>query len=303
MTRKPFFILQAVLWLCVTAALGANPARQPSDIFDANKGAVVMVMQVLHFDESYAKHPADFAEIEKALETKILGESFPLVTGSGFIISSDGYLVTNFHVIDDAKKDLAKKMSYRGFIHAVESKRDKITLSNRQVERVEDEFWELLDHARFGYEVRVNDKDIFVPEILLREEETDIALLKITAKKRLVKASLALKEGARVGDNVLAIGYPLPGVLETMFKDNQASLTLGNISAIRNEKWGLQHTASINPGNSGGPLLNLGGEVIGVNVASIREASSLFFAIPIKRVTDWIGESKYAAVLDALKKK
>jgi len=75
-------------------------------------------------------------------------------------------------------------------------------------------------------------------------------------------------------------------------------LTVGYVSALRNENWGIQHTASINPGNSGGPLFNFSGSVVGMNVSRITDASSIYFSIPAKRIADWIMASAYASLLD-----
>ena len=140
--------------------------------------------------------------------------------GSGFIISADGYVVTNNHVIDGA---------------------DEI-----QVELFEG--GPLLDAKLIG-----------------KDDKTDIALLKVDAKRDLPSVDFGDSNVARVGDWVLAIGNPL---------GQGFSVSAGIISARERSLRGtyddyIQTDAAINKGNSGGPLFNMDGEVIGVNTAII----------------------------------
>lgn len=140
--------------------------------------------------------------------------------GSGFIISADGYVVTNNHVIDGA---------------------DEI-----QVELFEG--GPLLDAKLIG-----------------TDDKTDIALLKVEAKRDLPFVAFGDSNVARVGDWVLAIGNPL---------GQGFSVSAGIISARERSLRGtyddyIQTDAAINKGNSGGPLFNMDGEVIGVNTAII----------------------------------
>lgn len=112
------------------------------------------------------------------------------------------------------------------------------------------------------------------------DEETDLAVLKIDANRDLPTAKLGNSEGVQVGDWVLAIGSPF-GL--------QATVTAGIISAKDRGGVGkqfqkfLQTDAAINPGNSGGPLVDLAGEVIGINTAIItggRGSEGVGFALP-----------------------
>src|SRR5213082_2916787 len=112
------------------------------------------------------------------------------------------------------------------------------------------------------------------------DEETDLAVIKIDANKELPVAKLCNSDGVQVGDWVLAIGSPF-GL--------QATVTAGIISAKDRGGIGhqfqrfLQTDAAINPGNSGGPLVDLAGEVIGINTAIItggRGYEGVGFALP-----------------------
>jgi len=145
--------------------------------------------------------------------------------GSGFIISNDGYIMTNNHVVEDA---------------------DKVT-------------------------VRLLDKREFVARVVGRDPETDVAVIKIDATD-LPTAPLGNSDGVRVGEWVLAVGNPLG-------EEFSFTVTAGIVSAKGRRLQGLpnrgsysitdfiQTDAVINPGNSGGPLVNIRGEVIGVNSA------------------------------------
>jgi len=150
--------------------------------------------------------------------------------GSGFIISRDGYIVTNNHVIRDA---------------------DQI-------------------------KVILHDDKEYDADIIGTDSMTDLALIKIDAKN-LVPLKFGSSSDAKVGSWVVAIGSPF-GLEQTV--------TAGIISAkgriIGSGPYDdfIQTDASINPGNSGGPLLNLEGEVIGINTAIIKSGQGIGFAIP-----------------------
>lgn len=166
--------------------------------------------------------------------------------GSGFFISSDGFICTNHHVVADV---------------------DKVTVRVGSQE----------------YEARVIGSD----------EQSDIALLKVDGKD-FEPAFFGSSDKVRVGDWAIAIGNPF-GL--------DRSFTVGVISALSRQTVDasgnnhIQTDASINPGNSGGPLINIDGEVIGVNrMIYSRTGGSLGigFAIPI-------GEAR--RILDQLRRK
>jgi hypothetical protein len=96
--------------------------------------------------------------------------------------------------------------------------------------------------------------------------------------------------GFKEGNSVYTIGYPLPYILDKFLDDFKPTLTDGIISAIRKDKWDIQHTASINPGNSGGPLLTKNGKLIGVNVGQVTKANSLYFSVISKKIVTWLRE-------------
>jgi serine protease Do len=126
-----------------------------------------------------------------------------------------------------------------------------------------------------------DDPKQYDAKLIGSDQETDLAVIKIDADKPLVPAKLGNSDGIRVGDWAVAIGSPF-GLEETV--------TVGIISAKSRDLPGagqfqhfLQTDAAINPGNSGGPLVNMAGEVIGVNTAIITDRGSyegVGFALP-----------------------
>lgn len=160
--------------------------------------------------------------------------------GSGFIISQDGFIVTNNHVIKDA---------------------DQI-------------------------KVILHDDKEYDAEIIGSDPMTDLALIKIDAKN-LSPLKFGSSSNAKVGSWVVAIGSPF-GLEQTV--------TAGIISAkgriIGSGPYDdfIQTDASINPGNSGGPLLNLEGQVIGINTAIIKSGQGIGFAIPSDLATGIIDQ-------------
>ena len=127
------------------------------------------------------------------------------------------------------------------------------------------------------------DKNFYTAKVLGADSRSDIALLKVDVDKKLIPIQFGDSEKLEVGEWVAAIGNP-HGYGHTMTK--------GIISAVKREIDDLnlfpllQTDASINPGNSGGPLVNLKGEVVGVNQAIARGAMGISFAIPINNVKE-----------------
>ena len=125
------------------------------------------------------------------------------------------------------------------------------------------------------------DTDLIPAEVIGRDPELDVALLKVKTKAKLTAISLGDSDAIDVGEYVVAIGNPLGyghtvshGIISAKGRRNP-EFRLGKY---------LQTDASINPGNSGGPLLNMKGEVIGINNAIDARAQGIGFAIPINMV-------------------
>ena len=133
--------------------------------------------------------------------------------------------------------------------------------------------------------VKLKDEHEFDAKIVGRDPNTDLALLKIESGENLPTIKLGDSDALKVGQWVVAIGSPF-GLEHTV--------TAGIVSAkgrvIGSGPYDdfIQTDASINPGNSGGPLLNLNGEVIGINTAIVASGQGIGFAIPINLAKDII---------------
>lgn len=168
--------------------------------------------------------------------------------GSGFIASADGLVVTNRHVVNDEK---AK------------------------------------------YTVVMSDGTTYAVDILAVDSQLDVAVLKINNLATEVKLpflSFGDSDNLRLGERVVAIGNALAefknsvsvGVVSGLSRSIVASDQFGKSESLDQV---IQTDAAINPGNSGGPLLNLKGEVIGINVATSQRADNIGFALPASLVS------------------
>ena len=138
-------------------------------------------------------------------------------------------------------------------------------------------------------EIRVklyNGKE-YDAEVVGRDSKTDVALIKIKGAKNLTPLPLGNSEALKVGTWVVAIGSPFG--LEQTVTQGIVSAKGRNIGAGNYDDF-IQTDASINPGNSGGPLLNLQGEVIGMNTAIVARGQGIGFAIPINMARDIVNQ-------------
>ena len=160
--------------------------------------------------------------------------------GSGFIVSAEGYVITNEHVVNQAT---GITVTVNGFPEPVAAK------------------------------------------VIGADQELDLAVLKLETNQPLSAVNLGDSAALRPGEWVIAIGNPY-GLDHTV--------TAGVVSALgrpiqiedRLYRNLIQTDAAINPGNSGGPLLNLAGQVIGINTAVNAQAQGIGFAIPINTVKE-----------------
>jgi serine protease Do len=125
--------------------------------------------------------------------------------------------------------------------------------------------------------VALSDKEEFDAKVVGRDPKTEVALIKIEAKRDLPVAPLGNSDQLRVGEWVVAIGNPF-GLGHTVTA-GIASAKGRIIGASAFDDF-IQTDASINPGNSGGPLFNMNGEVVGINTAIVASGQGIGFAIP-----------------------
>ena len=207
--------------------------EQPQDISDTTK-----------YSASYAYEKCSPSVVSIASyepdNTTVLSE------GSGVIISSDGYILSNSHVINDTNE-----------------LKTTVTIADKTY-----------NATTVGFDVR-----------------TDLAVLKIKPKTTLVPASFVNSSNLKIGQEVVAIGNPggaqfsksiTKGIISSLDRHIE---TDGNIGYIQTD-------AAINPGNSGGPLVNLNGDVIGINTIKIvdTEFEGMGFAIPSNFVKDIVDD-------------
>jgi S1-C subfamily serine protease len=179
--------------------------------------------------------------------------------GTGIIIASDGLIVTNRHVVPDGTTSVS------------------VTLSDGT---------ELKNVSVVG---RTSDSDTL-----------DVAFLKINNAQghKLSPATLGDSSSVQVGDDVVAIGNALgqfqntvaSGIISGYGRSVQAGDSSGDASSAENLVDLFQTDAAINEGNSGGPLVNLNGQVIGINTATAGDAQNIGFAIPINDVKGLIDQ-------------
>jgi len=173
--------------------------------------------------------------------------------GTGFFVSAEGMIITNRHVVLDTEAD---------------------------------------------YTVFTNDGKSYPAKVLARDSSQDLAVIKIDQEKAVnsegkleVKSFPTVKLGdsdkVQIGQTVIAIGNALGEFRNTVSVGVVSGLgrqiTASGGSFVETLEDVIQTDAAINLGNSGGPLLNLAGEVIGINTAVVQEAQSIGFAIPINK--------------------
>ncbi|MBI4663494.1 MAG: trypsin-like peptidase domain-containing protein [Verrucomicrobia bacterium] len=141
--------------------------------------------------------------------------------------------------------------------------------------------------------VTLADGRTFEAKPIVGTLKTDVALLRLITRggEKFKAIKFAPDDDLLLGETVLALGNPfgLGGSVSRGILSSKARRPVAEDDSLDVQDW-LQSDAAINPGNSGGPLVNLRGELIGINVAIFREAQGIGFAIPIKRVSEALGE-------------
>ncbi len=187
-------------------------------------------------------------ELVKTFGDGVLMVKTPSGLGSGFFINKDGYLLTNYHVVENETD---------------------ISIS-------------IFDKTDTGY-IR---KELKKVKLIAVQPVRDLALLQISeedlAEMDITPVVLAQDDGVDVGSMVFAIGNPLG--LERSVSQGIVSSKTRAIGYLRF----IQTDAAINPGNSGGPLFNTRGEVVGVACAGHAMFSGLAFGIPVKEVIQFL---------------
>lgn len=184
------------------------------------------------------------------------GSSTSSATGSGIIISEDGYILTNNHVVSTSSSSSYYEITDAGSI--------KVSLYNDDTE----------------YDAKIIGKD----------DQTDLAVIKIE-KEGLTKAELGDSDGVKVGEFVMALGCPLGlNITATSGIVSAVNRTITTTDGMTYTV--IQTDAAINSGNSGGALVNSKGEIIGINTLKLSGTGveGIGFAIPISSTTDIVSQ-------------
>lgn len=249
-----------------TAANGANSgnvnALAPTPVTGTEESRMLTVPQI-----NRKVGPAVVGVVSKVQSRGFWGDIYETEgSGSGIIISSDGFIVTNNHVIEGANEIT-------------------VILNGAQVQNI-------------NKNENDDERNRFKAKVVGADPKTDLAVLKIDATG-LPFAKLGDSSQLEVGEMAVAIGNPLG-------MEFQGSVTVGVISALNRtiqvddrEFTLIQTDAAINPGNSGGALVNSRGEVIGINTIKIKISGveGMGFAIPINEAKPIIEDlQKYGYV-------
>lgn len=193
-----------------------------------------------------------FQEYERDENGNVKSEKKQIGGGSGFIVSKDGLVVTNRHVVEDEEA---------------------------------------------SYTVITSDGKEYNAEVLARDTLNDFAVIKMVDTdenkvQELPFVSLGDSEALQIGQKVVAIGNALAEFQNTVttgvVSGKGREVTAGSVEGSEDLVNLIQTDAAINPGNSGGPLVDLAGNVIGINTAVSAEAQGIGFAIPIDDVKSLI---------------
>jgi S1-C subfamily serine protease len=151
--------------------------------------------------------------------------------------------------------------------------------------------------------VKLHDGREFEADKIAVSSATDVALIRIRAKngEKFTAVRFAADDDLLLGETVLALGNPfgLGGSVSKGILSSKTRRPPSQDEPLDVPDW-LQIDAAINPGNSGGPLVNLHGELIGLNVAVLNQGQGIGFAIPVKRVTEKLAEIYSPEGLDGM---
>jgi len=234
---------------------------EQSEVVSVAKNASPSVVSIIATAEipKYETFYRDFFNFQIPSQVQNGTEETQIGAGSGFIVSADGYIITNKHVVEEEDAKYTVILKDAGHLD----------------EKIE-------------------------ATVIARDPNNDIAILKID-KTDLPFLTLGNSDNLNVGQTTVAIGYALgefdntvsKGIISGLSRSIYASGSSSGTESLENL---IQTDAAVNPGNSGGPLLDIEGNVIGVNVA-MADAQSIGFAIPIGEVIPAYEEAKASGTI------
>lgn len=246
--------------------------------------------------------------------------------GSGFIITPDGYVITNAHVVDENDDDTRMGFAQQAFLKILQADIGVFeegmnrSMTTEEKQALNDAYsWyysQTMDVGNITKEFSVvlgvtGDKGKIVPMIIPAKVVTqgkpipgkDVAILKLQEKHTYPTIRIGDDRDMRVGDHVYVLGYPGVATFHPLLSEetiSEATLTQGLVSAKKNMKDGwqvLQTDAAVTHGNSGGPVVNDKGEVIGLATFGSadeqrgQEVQGLNFIVPSTIVNEFIDKA------------
>ncbi|XP_049577222.1 serine protease HTRA3a isoform X2 [Syngnathus scovelli] len=198
------------------------------------------------------------AHIELRLRHPLFGHYMHLSSGSGFIVTPSGFIITNAHVITTS----------------------------------------VMVMGRLQLHVELHDGSVYEALVGEVDRKSDIATIKVNPQKKLPVLPLGRSSDLRPGEFVVAIGSPFAlqntvttGIVSTAQRDGK------ELGIHDSDIEYIQTDAIINYGNSGGPLVNLDGEVIGIN--TLKVTAGISFAIPSDKIRHFLAESQHSYELES----
>jgi serine protease Do len=233
-----------------TASLSVEEESATINVVDDAAPAVVSIVETKALPEVLGNTGSPFNSFFFGAPQQQQGNSEPQVVGrgTGFLISKDGMILTNRHVVADAEA---------------------------------------------AYTVILNSGEEYDATVLARHPVYDMAIVKIEGESDFPKLELGDSDSVKVGQTVIAIGNALGefrntvtrGIVSGLGRTVTAGDGRGSAETLENV---IQTDAAINQGNSGGPLMNLAGQVIGIDTAVSTEGQLVGFAMPINQAKNAI---------------
>lgn len=249
------FTVILIVW-SINMGYGPNPLHENSDnvsettssneaSLNENKESTTSVPEVIATGDDKAENTSNLTKLYNKIKSSCVTVQTNTALGSGFVVSEDGYIITNHHVIDAAK----------------------------------------------NISVIFYDNTKYSAKLIGSDEVRDIAVLKIEGE--FTPIDIGNSDSLEIGERVVAVGTPYnislagtmnEGIISGIARD--IDVTNDNGAVVKRMTL-IQTDTSINPGNSGGPLINMAGQVIGINTLKLMdEYEGLGFAIPIKNAVN-----------------
>jgi S1-C subfamily serine protease len=287
--------------LFLTLTVGAHAQVSWQDIYAVTRESVVVVRSGLRVETSPSEVLGNgvLRQLDSMLAASLETGYFEFSSGTGLVVSNDGYVITNQHVVEEPE-DLTGWITFT--LYSLRSQLGwqpgNSRLTDEEINEATEDLRSVLQEAVWEHRIQTVDGRDFPAQMVFAEERDDLALLRTPEIGAVRPAPLAVYEELTVGDDVAAVGFPYEGEIQETFDSIEPTLSVGIVSALRGGNRGVQHTASLSPGNSGGPLLDRNGQVVGINVSRFYGGEALQFAIPSSVVLGALERQGYSGIVD-----